>query len=299
MCKDKGCPDSKTFDAETSYRRLSQKYNDLSEIVATYFKEAATMDRSKRVESAQEMADLIIRIVGGTRVPEGAYPECCLVGTKNTNGTLDWFCTGVLVHPRIVLTAGHCYKQNRPFVVALNTINQNALSAAEILDVKVALQHHGYIQTKKLNDISVLVLRQPAQTIPVQIATAGEINAALNTTLVGFGNEDINSTVGFGIKREVSVPITSIRRTTGDNLDADEIRYDYESDLEFVAGGGGYDSCNGDSGGPAYIIINGIRKLAGLTSRASAGAQYECGDGGIYTRVDTQMNFIQSNIPGL
>ena len=285
MSNKKGCPCSKEFDAEIAFKRLSEKYNDLAEIVANYFSEAKIADRAVRSESAQLMSELLIRIVGGSRVAEGEYPECCLVGTKNMNGTFDWFCTGVLVHPRIVLTAGHCFKP-APYIIALNTINQNALSNAEIIDVKKAIPHAGYQQTRKFYDISVLVLSRPAATIPVQIADSNEINTALNTTLVGFGNDDIHSTVGFGIKRMVSVPITSIRRTVNDSLDADENRYDYESDLEFVAGGNGYDSCNGDSGGPAYIVVDGVRKLAGLTSRATAGANTPCGDGGIYTRVD-------------
>ena len=297
MKNKKGCPCANEFDAEIAHKRLSQKYNELSEIVINYFSEAATPDRAVRIQSATHMAEMLKRIVGGTRVPDGAYPECCLVGSRNLNGTLQWFCTGVLVHPRIILTAGHCYDPSYSYVVALNTTNQNSLSAAEIIPVKKAVPHSGYQQTHKLYDISVLVLSRPAQTIPVVIAASQEINVALSTTLVGFGNEDVNSTVGFGTKREVSVPVQSIRRTAADNLDADESRYDYESDLEFVAGGSGYDSCNGDSGGPAYVFIDGIRKLAGLTSRATKGAGTPCGEGGIYTRVDVHLNFINSLIP--
>ena len=59
-----------------------------------------------------------------------------------------------------------------------------------------------------------------------------------------------------------------------------------------MAGGDGHDSCNGDSGGPAYILVDGGRKVAGLTSRATEGATNPCGEGGIYTRVDTQREFI-------
>ncbi|MCF0039794.1 S1 family peptidase [Dyadobacter fanqingshengii] len=297
MCNKRGCQCEENFDAEIAFKRLSEKYNDLAEIVANYLSEADIADRSIRAKSAQRMAELLIRIVGGSRVAEGEYPECCLVGTKNVNGTSDWFCTGILVHPRIVLTAAHCFQPGSSYVVALNTVNQNGLSKAEIIDVKKAVQHAGYQQTGKFNDISVLVLSRTAATVPIQIASSDEINTALNTTLVGFGNDDVNSTVGFGIKRVVSVPINSIRRAIHDNLDADENYYDYESDLEFVAGGNGYDSCNGDSGGPAYIVVDGVRKLAGLTSRSTARANTRCGDGGIYTRVDAHLNFISALTP--
>ena len=86
--------------------------------------------------------------------------------------------------------------------------------------------------------------------------------------------------------------ITHLRRTPEDDLDAAEQALGFESDLEFVAGGSGYDSCNGDSGGPAYISVGSGRKVAGLTSRSTLGATTRCGEGGIYTRVDTQLAFI-------
>jgi endonuclease G len=75
-------------------------------------------------------------------------------------------------------------------------------------------------------------------------------------------------------------------------LDKFEKKYGFESDYEFVAGGEGYDSCNGDSGGPAYIIVDGQRKVAGLTSRGIKSTFRPCGDGGIYTRPDAHKDFL-------
>ena len=112
---------------------------------------------------------------------------------------------------------------------------------------------------------SVIILRKPATTAPAPIASAAELNAATRVTLVGFGNDDIQSTKGFGVKRIVEVDMVSIRRASTDNLDADEQKFGYESDLEFVAGGNGFDTCNGDSGGPVYISVGGVTKVAGLT----------------------------------
>jgi endonuclease G len=128
----------------------------------------------------------------------------------------------------------------------------------------------------------------------VSIATEQELQGAAETTLVGFGNGDVLSTRGFGIKREVTVPITHLRRRPADDLNAAEEELDFESDLEFVAGGGGFDSCNGDSGGPAYITVGAERKVAGLTSRATQTATTPCGQGGIYTRVDVHLEFVRN-----
>jgi len=135
-----------------------------------------------------------------------------------------------------------------------------------------------------------MILRRRANVTPVRLATAEEFLAAQETTLVGFGNDDILSTRGFGIKREVTVPILK----TGDDASDDlEEELGFDPDLEFVAGGEGFDSCNGDSGGPAYITVGGDRVAAGLTSRATETARNPCGDGGIYTRVDMHAAFIR------
>lgn len=292
------CSQSTSFDAELAYKNLSRKYTELADILTTYMSQAG-LERSARTNNAIDMAGLLARIVGGVPVAQGGYPECCLIGEKFTNGSISWFCTGVLVHPRIVLTAAHCHQPNDPRfpskanVVALNCEDKDRLGAAEIVSARRTRVHPKYPSLNPLHDIAVLVLRKNANVAPVGIASTDEINASTRTTLVGFGNSDVNATRGFGLKREVEVNITDIRRTAADDLDAAEDRLDFESDLEFVAGGNGFDSCNGDSGGPAYMMVGGVRKLAGLTSRATRTATNPCGDGGIYTRVDKNMDFVR------
>jgi len=288
------CSQSNTFDAEQAYKNLSQKYTELADIVVTYMSQAG-LQRTSRTSNAHTLADRIARIMGGKPVPQGEHPECCLIGQKNPNGSIHWFCTGVLVHPRIVLSAAHCHQPPGLVanIVALKCENEDQLGNAEIISARRTLVHPSYALTRKLRDISVLVLRKEATVAPVPIASTDEISAATRTKLVGFGNDDELSIRGFGIKREVEVDITHIRRTPTDDLDTDEEQLDFESDLEFVAGGSGYDSCNGDSGGPAYILVGGVRKLAGLTSRATGNATKPCGEGGIYTRVDKNLDFVQ------
>jgi endonuclease G len=125
------------------------------------------------------------------------------------------------------------------------------------------------------------------------LAHAFGLNAATETTLVGFGNNDTASTKGFGIKREVDVEFVALRRSPQDNLSPEEAKLGFDSGLEFVAGGEGHDSCNGDSGGPAYIRVGTRTVVAGITSRATDVATSQCGDGGIYTHIDSQVDFIR------
>lgn len=57
------------------------------------------------------------------------------------------------------------------------------------------------------------------------------------------------------------------------------------------------ESCNGDSGGPAYMWSGSDWLLAGATSRATKESQRNCGDGRIYTRVDRFEEWMKG-IPG-
>jgi endonuclease G len=285
------CASSDEFDAKLAYERLAKKYEQLARLVAEYMSQAGA-ERTARVRNALSMAAEAERIVGGVTTTD--FPECCLIGRRNSNGTVGWFCTGALIHPRIVLTAGHCFiPNNRANIVALNASDQNHLQTAELSIVRRMSQHPRYQETHELSDMSVIILRTPSHVTPVPVATTAELAAAAETTLVGFGNDDVNSTRGFGIKRKVTVPITQIRRAPTDNLDAAEQALGFESDLEFVAGAPGFDTCNGDSGGPAYVFVGTNKRLAGLTSRATNAAEHPCGDGGIYTRVDMHLDFVR------
>ena len=81
----------------------------------------------------------------------------------------------------------------------------------------------------------------------------------------------------------------------------DHASYGCDKGLEIVAGRPllQRDSCTGDSGGPFYVEDKAKRwHLAGATSRATDSAQNNCGDGGIYVRIDRYLDWIES-IPGV
>ena len=234
------------------------------------------------------VANDLLRIVGGVEVADNEFMQTCCVGSFER-----FFCTGVLVHPRVVVTAAHC-TSDIAFAFFGKTIPTLG-GEGKTVRVRSAVVHPQYDpRSADRNDINVLILARDAEAAPVKIAAAEELAAAEQVQLVGFGFNDPVRPLGFGVKRRVSVPIAAVRKTPQENLSALESRFGFSSNHEFVAGRKllGRDSCNGDSGGPAFIISDGLR-VAGVTSRATRQAQSNCGDGGIYVRLDTYLPFIK------
>ena len=52
-------------------------------------------------------------------------------------------------------------------------------------------------------------------------------------------------------------------------------------------------TCNGDSGGPALMKIDGVETIVGVTSYGNA----DCSDGGFDARVDSDLAFIDTYLP--
>ncbi len=232
------------------------------------------------------------RIVGGDLVPPGGFPSCCCIG--NATG---WFCSGVVVAPTVVLTAAHCGQNITRVMVGGNKVLPCLDAGARQIGVRAVRIHPGYrARPYHENDITVLILAAPSNVPPTPLATIGELQAATDLELVGFGYNDPVRPLGFGDKRRVVAPLGPIQLSSGDDLGRLPSVLGFHPEYEFVGGrkGLGKDTCNGDSGGPAYIRDGGGRfVLAGLTSRSTREATVSCGDGGIYVRPDVFRCWIQ------
>jgi len=221
-------------------------------------------------------------VVGGSTAPLGKWPDAVAVlGSKGS-------CTGTLIAPDVVLTAGHC-AEIEPSVVIANTNDYTAPDGARIDIVSTT----AYPDWQHSYDISVIVLAHPVTGVtPRQVGTActfAELAPAMAVHLVGFG---LTSEAGTGdntLLNEAMAPVVDPDCSHGHGCNGS-----IAPGGEFVAGGAGTDSCFGDSGGPVYFDTDRGAVVIGAVSRGVDGAAEPCGGGGIYVRTDKVVQWIES-----
>jgi hypothetical protein len=220
------------------------------------------------------------RIWGGVPVSAGAFPDCVAVGAAN-----GFCCSGTLIGKNVVVTAAHCVAGECDFRIFIGD-NSNLTNKGKVFSVKKAVAHENYDDQTNRNDIAILILESDVTNVtPRRIVSTADADAATSLRAVGFG---VTQTGVFGVKSMVDVAVATCDCASP----AAQGKYGCHGGLEAVAGGNGYDSCNGDSGGPYYLVKGQDLFLVGATSRATKG-HTGCGDGGISTRVDKYLDWIR------
>src|SRR5204862_339382 len=137
------------------------------------------------------------RIIGGTTVAAGQFLDCVAVGSDS-----HWGCTGTLITPTVVLTAGHCAS-----VATRVYVGGDVTRPGLVVNVKKRVRHPKY-HVGKHNDLLVLILATHVQGVdPRPLARKTVIDKAGDGRAVGFGATDAAGTFGYGVKRLVDVPI--------------------------------------------------------------------------------------------
>jgi uncharacterized protein (TIGR03382 family) len=220
-------------------------------------------------------------IVGGTQVPAGRWPDVVAVLGE------DGACTGTLVAPDVVLTAGHCIEIHPTHVIADAT---DYTSGGERIAVKSA---RAYPSWWERFDVGVLVLDHAAHPTPRAIASACLANARLRAAaplrIVGFGLTTLNATGDNTVLREATIPVLDPFCTSDPTCLAAA-----RPNGELIAGGRGTGSCLGDSGGPAFVDGPTGPALVGVVSRGLDVPGLPCGNGIVYVRADKIAAWIQS-----
>ena len=220
-------------------------------------------------------------VLGGSMVPPGKWPDA--VAILGPDGS----CTGTLIAPDVVLTAGHCTGINPTEVVA-NTTNYNGSGGQRIAIESIT----AYPNFREKFDVAVIVLVSPVTGVTPR-------SVGGHCTMTGFGDETMVHLVGFGQTDTTGGGVnTSLREAMAPVLDAtcsggNGCRDAALPQGEFVAGGSGGDSCFGDSGGPVYLDTSRGPVLVAAVSRGLDDSATPCGGGGIYVRTDKVLAWIE------
>jgi secreted trypsin-like serine protease len=236
-------------------------------------------------------------ILGGIEVArqDEIAASTVLVGLLTPGGMLT--CTGSILAPDLVVTAGHCVAP-LPNVVLVLFTRDLGQTAERTVAVSRYRRHEGFYANLRLrhddhdqNDIALLRFEGglPPGYAPARVLDDSEADAihdGAEVTLAGFGRSvgDVGRLAqgepdGSGVLRKVQTTIRTARYGRTEVL------------VEQSAGKG---ACHGDSGGPAFVRgRDGALKLFGVTSRGPASDPDTCADAGIYTSLLAQHAFIE------
>jgi secreted trypsin-like serine protease len=236
-------------------------------------------------------------IVGGNDASPGEYPAVAQI----SYGLFS--CTGTLIAPDTVLTAGHCSSVDAGVVGTPVTwpaplidvrIGGHRDGEGERVPVRSVVAHQNYLATKGY-DISLLKLSRASTKAPVKVAGAGERalwNPGVMETIVGWGRTTEGGETP-DVVQEAQVPITTDAYCAG-------IYPEFAVRTMVCAGypEGGIDSCQGDSGGPMFgRAADGSLRVVGVTSFGEGCARRD--RPGAYGRVgdDTLREWIRTRVP--
>lgn len=238
-------------------------------------------------------------ILGGTPAKAGQFRT--LVATfihDPANPGFGFFCSGTLIAPTVVLTAGHCVDWRGFGYRTEAEAATNTLVLFDTLDVFDARQgfivgataltaHPQYDLDTAIHDSGVIVLdtaitdRTPS---PVDTRTGNPSLIGQSVTLVGYGLTEVDNFDAFGVLYSVKKKPVLCRNVDFSESDDEVVCFD-QSD--------GKGAFAGDSGGPVFQNINGLKTIVGTVSRGEESGL----KGSQATRVSNEIAFLDKFLP--
>ena len=239
---------------------------------------------SRDVEACN-LIGLQTKVIGGTTCTNTLQSSIVRLASVNSAGQItSIFCTGTMIAPSTVLTATHCMEAVSKGSVVIAGDPGNVRAAAP---VRVSIAPGYSVSNNRLfNDAALIFLDRDlgVPSMPVLLSRAAEKDET--GYVYGYGR----TVIGDGENPEQGIELQGGTMTVGDVT---------ENHI-FVGFEGGVNVCNGDSGGPLIISVNGQPAVAGVVSQGSE-AGCDIGDVTTFTNLQssTVLDWLTTNAPNI
>ena len=245
--------------------------------------------------------DATSKILGGVQAAPGAWPWiAALLYANDSNVYSAQFCSGVLIDKSWVLTAAHCVQgmSAQGIQVAVGAWDLTAFTGSRT-PVRSIRIHPQFSSTSLYNDIALVELSVPSSIQPIALFSGESVDNTPPSllgklvTVLGWGVADSTTSWYYPeILRQVSLPVVA-------DSTCNDIYINPVLPSQFCSGyWEGKDACEGDSGGPAVVQVDGHWVHAGIVS-AGVSCQEYFGWYGKYTRTSAYLSFIRQYAPSV
>ncbi len=224
-------------------------------------------------------------IVGGDAIAVGQYPSLAAIMFDEPDfpARFRLSCTGTVVRPRWILTAGHCsigMLFGEPLVVQTGSRDLGSANAqTQTIAINRAIVHRTYFKRGIGYDVALLHTKSTVNAPVTRLATAADaalVAGGRSATAVGWGLtkqlgiEEPPRWTALPPRRARAVEIPIVDDTTCASTYADFLPGYFIGASDLCAGTEGKNVCYGDSGGPLYAKdAQGALVQIGITSRGA------------------------------